>query len=223
MPKISDARKEEVRCQLLDAAVEVLLVEGPSGFTTRRVLEAAGLSAGALYHYFASLDELYEAVARRFMLNDPIFTSEPDGITDDGVTVAPTVTLADIHVAILADLFGRGDEVLLSRLRSTADTNAGVRRALQEYDRMTVERAGQLNRASQEAGLFRTDADGDALVEVIGTFFEGFNTKSRATGFATSRERVLRLFLEMVCERLVDTDHPDATNLRKRIEEISKP
>lgn len=218
MPRISEERRAEVRNQLIDAAIEVLLAEGPGGVTSRRILEQAGLSAGALYHYFASLDELYEAVAVRFTKRaDPLFASEPGQLTDDGT---PS-TLVDIHVAVMTDLFGRGDQVLLSQLRSTADINGGVRKALRAYDRMAVERAGALNRASQEAGLFRRDADADALVEVIGVFFEGFNIKSRATGFATSRERVLRLFLEMLGDRLLPDDNEDAAELRRRIEEIS--
>jgi AcrR family transcriptional regulator len=221
VPRITDARKAEVRNQLIDAAVEVLLAEGPAGVTSRRILEQAGLSAGALYHYFASLDELYEAVAVRFTrLGDPLFAVEvgqPAG--EDGAVL----TLADVHVAVMRDLFGHGDQVLLGQLRSIADTNGGVRRALQHYDRMMVEQGGALNRASQASGLFRDDADAEALVEVIGTFFEGFNVKSRATGFATSRERVLRLFLEMLTERLLDDHRPEAAELRRRIEEISEP
>lgn len=220
MPKVSDARKEEIRNRLIDALVEVLLTDGPSGATSRRILQQAGLSAGALYHYFASLDELYEGAARRFTtLDDPLFAVRPADVSGGQL---PPENLADLHVAVLENLFGHGDQVLLSQLRSSADTNGGVRSALQEYDQMTVEQAGALNRASQEAGLLRADADADALVEVIGTFFEGFNTKSRATGFATSRERVLRLFLEMVCERLLEPDHPLSTTLRKRIEDISQ-
>ena len=58
-------------------------------------------------------------------------------------------------------------------------------------------------------------------LEVIGAFFEGFNVKSRATGFATSRQRVLRLFLEMLCDRLLHDDE-DAAALRRRLEEISE-
>lgn len=224
MPKVSEARKDEVRAQLLDAAVEVLLSHGPSGFTSRRVLEQAGLSAGALYHYYASLDELYEAVARRFTaLGDPLFPDGPSMRRGEGATDTSSPTLSDIHVAVLHDLFSHGDQVLLSQLRFAADTNGGVRAALKEYDRMIVAQGGGWNRASQEAGLFRADADAEALVELIGAFFEGFNTKSRATGFATSRDRVLRLFLEMLCDRLLDPTNPDATELRTRIEEIGQP
>ncbi len=212
-----------MRDQLIEAAVEVLLSHGPSGFTSRRVLHQAGLSAGALYHYFASLDELYEAVARRFStMADPLVVGRVDPASDPAAD-GPPVALIDIHVAVMDDLFAHGDQVLLSRLRSAADTNGGVRRALQEYDRMTVDQAGELNAATQKAGLFRSDADAEALVEVIGSFFEGFNTKSRATGFATSRERVLRLFLQMLCDRLIDPTHPDAITFRTRLEEISQP
>jgi AcrR family transcriptional regulator len=216
VPRISDARKQEVRNQLIDAAVEVLVTEGPSGVTSRRVLARAGLSAGALYHYFASLDELYTAVAERFVeLDRPLFALAAE---DDQLTGT-----ADRQLEILRDLFARGDQVLLGQLRATADTNGGVRHALQEYDRVTVEQAGALNRASQEEGLLRADVDVDALVELVGVFFEGFNIKSRATGFATSRERVLRLFLDLLHEGVVEPAHPDAPRLAKEIREVAAP
>ncbi len=222
MPKISDERKAEVRNQLIDAAIEVLLTEGPAATTTRRVLQQAGLSAGALYHYFASIDELYVAIAERFTdLDEPLFEPEPG--TDAEIVDDPAEALVGAHLKVMGDLFTPGHHTILGQLRVSAMHNDGVRTAMRHYDQLAVDRAGALNRATQDVGLIRGDVDADALVEVASAFFEGFATRESTTGFATSRARVLRLFLEMLGERVVDPDHALAKSFRRRIEEISEP
>ena len=40
---------------ILDAAMEVLLASGSSGFNTNRVAEQAGVSVGSIYQYFYSI------------------------------------------------------------------------------------------------------------------------------------------------------------------------
>lgn len=218
MPRISDKRKAEVRNQLIDAAVHVLLTEGPAAATSRRILDRAGLSAGALYHYFSSLDELFAGVAERFsQYDDPYFEKVAEA-SDDQAEV-----LAEVHGAVMADMFGPGDHTILGQLRVAAKANTGLRTALVHFDELTVERFGALNRTSQEVGLFRDDMDAETLVEVIGTFLEGLSTKDDSTGFVTDRARVLRLFLEMVSDRVVDPDSPSGPTFRRIIEEITTP
>jgi AcrR family transcriptional regulator len=46
------ARSTELVSAVLDAAVQVLMAEGASRFTTARVAERAGVSVGSLYQYF---------------------------------------------------------------------------------------------------------------------------------------------------------------------------
>ena len=48
----SQARSTELVAAILDAAVQVLEVEGAARFTTARVAEKAGVSVGSLYQYF---------------------------------------------------------------------------------------------------------------------------------------------------------------------------
>jgi len=50
----SDAQRE----RLVEAAVEILVSDGPSGLTTRRVARAAGVAHGLLYTRFKDKDEL---------------------------------------------------------------------------------------------------------------------------------------------------------------------
>jgi len=54
-----------LRASLLDAADAVLAQRGAQGLTLRDVARAAGVSHGAPYHHFASLNELLAAVAER--------------------------------------------------------------------------------------------------------------------------------------------------------------
>ncbi len=206
-----------MRNQLIDAAVRVLLDDGPAALTSRRVLDAAGLSAGALYHYFSSLDELSVAIAERFTeLELPWYEPPVDG---DGADQA--AALSNAHVAIMSDLFGPGPHTLLGQLRVISMSKAGVQAALGRYDEVTVARAGALNALTQEVGLFRSDLDGEVLAELIMIFFEDFATRAATTGFTTSRERVLRLFLEMLADRVLETGHRGASELRTRFEAIA--
>ena len=54
-----------LRAGLLEAAEAVLTERGAHGLTLRDVARAAGVSHGAPYHHFASLNELLAAVAER--------------------------------------------------------------------------------------------------------------------------------------------------------------
>jgi AcrR family transcriptional regulator len=55
-------RTPELRARVLDAAVQVLGEDGPSGLTTRRVATAAGTSTGAVYELFGDKGGLVRAV-----------------------------------------------------------------------------------------------------------------------------------------------------------------
>jgi len=58
MPKISDEARERRRAQILDAAWRCFEKEGLHATTMQDIIGASGLSAGAVYSYFRSKDEL---------------------------------------------------------------------------------------------------------------------------------------------------------------------
>ena len=53
------------RQRIVDAAGACLDRHGPAGVTTRAVVAEAGISTGALYHHFAGLDALWDALAEQ--------------------------------------------------------------------------------------------------------------------------------------------------------------
>ena len=50
---------------LLDAAAQILQIDGESAFNTNRVAERAGFSIGTLYQYFPNKNSIVEALAER--------------------------------------------------------------------------------------------------------------------------------------------------------------
>ena len=61
----ADTRGAATRDQLLDAAEELLLVEGYPAVTSRRVGAAAGVNPALVHYHFGTMDDLLLAVYRR--------------------------------------------------------------------------------------------------------------------------------------------------------------
>ncbi len=63
MPKVSEAHRENRRRQILDAAIECFAHHGFQRTTMEDIIGEAGLSAGAIYSYFQSKDQIIETLA----------------------------------------------------------------------------------------------------------------------------------------------------------------
>ncbi|MFC0039035.1 TetR/AcrR family transcriptional regulator [Actinomadura rayongensis] len=62
MPKVSAAHRERRRRQILDAALACFLRKGLHETSMQDIFAESGLSAGAVYRYFPSKDELIKAI-----------------------------------------------------------------------------------------------------------------------------------------------------------------
>ena len=80
MPKIVDV--EQRRAELADAAARLIARSGIEAATMREVAAEAGLTTGALTHYFADKHELLlttfqASLARRRSLRPPVVDTPP--------------------------------------------------------------------------------------------------------------------------------------------------
>jgi AcrR family transcriptional regulator len=74
MPKIAPEAMEERRARIVAAALRVFARKGLSKVTLRDVFAEAGMSAGAVYNYFQSKDDIVLAVTEAGLANAlPIF------------------------------------------------------------------------------------------------------------------------------------------------------
>jgi AcrR family transcriptional regulator len=195
MPQISDEQAEAMRRRLIDAAVTVVFDRGTEKATSREILKEAGLSAGALYHYFPSKEALYEEVAR---YHAGVDSGGPDPAAMSAEELMALVVLA---VEVMFDPHRRSITPLL---RATGIHQPAVAEGMARYDQITVEQVGALNQAAADAGLFRSDADADTLTEMVAVFVEGYCLRSPQDAFASDRAAVVRLFLEAVCDRVLN-------------------
>ena len=80
-------KPDQRRNELLDCAQELFLARGYDNATINDVIARAGVSKGALYHYFASKEAMLEALAERFaarsieQLGDIFQDRSPDALS----------------------------------------------------------------------------------------------------------------------------------------------
>jgi len=65
MPRVVPEYKEEAKNRIVSAANQVFAEKGYRQATMDDVAKKIGVSKGALYLYFASKEELFEAICRR--------------------------------------------------------------------------------------------------------------------------------------------------------------
>ncbi len=63
MPRVTNAHRESRRRQILDASIECFAREGFHRTSMAQIIAEAGVSAGTIYLYFTSKEEIVEAIA----------------------------------------------------------------------------------------------------------------------------------------------------------------
>jgi AcrR family transcriptional regulator len=120
------------RAALLDAAADVFARRGLDAATLEEIAEVAGFTRGAVYHHFASKEDLFLAVIARHDAEllagfgpDVLGSLPPDA-------AASTARWRELHAR------DRREVALRLELRSQALRNAALRARLVEVDRAAV-------------------------------------------------------------------------------------
>jgi len=111
VPKVSAAHKASRRDQILDGALACFIERGFQRTSMADVFEATGLSAGAVYSYFGSKQELAVAVAKRAMSGqlEHLAASPPDTPMSPSMllrTVAGGFERIGVPTSIIVQLWG---------------------------------------------------------------------------------------------------------------------
>ena len=178
MPKVSAEHKEQVRQRLIDAARDVVLRDGHEGATTRAIVNEAGLSAGALYTYFSSKEELFEAIAEQALSgNLVVYAAQVEGGEQATELLRRFVT----------ELLTVPDLPALAWFRGRMSTDADVQAAAERFNRYIVDTFTPIVRTVEGIDA---DADIEALIELFDILVEGLNKREVLGTFATTFERV---------------------------------
>ncbi|MBK6534266.1 MAG: TetR/AcrR family transcriptional regulator [Deltaproteobacteria bacterium] len=153
-------RSTEVRqVELTDAALHIIATRGIAALTTRSLAEQVGLSSGAIFRHFASIDALIEAVVARVeLVMESTFPSSelpPRERLDRFVEARSTAVGGQVIMQLMLS-----EQFLLALPEGGSARLAACAQKTREFVRACL-------REGQTAGEFRSDIDAGALVVVV--------------------------------------------------------
>lgn len=144
------ARREATRSGLLKAARKLFLKHGYEATTTQMILEAAGVSKGAMYHHFASKYEIIEAI-----YTDTSKTAIDGALKDVDPQALPLDRLRQSSFNWLAEIRNKDITRILLEIGPSA---LGWRRAKEIEDRHSLSALTAALRYAADAGQIRPTA-----------------------------------------------------------------
>lgn len=152
------AADTSVRGRLVDAATRLFAEKGFESTTVQEVVDAAGVTKGAMYHYFSSKDDvLYEIYHRVLSMQ----TERLDHILDGEGALPDRLYAAAIDV-VLTSIANLDDTVIF--FRSIHMLEPGKQALVRAERRRYHERFRGAIEEGQRAGLFRADIPADLVV-----------------------------------------------------------
>jgi len=179
-------RTSELRqAELIDAVIHIIASRGIAALNTRSLADEVGLTSGAIFRHFASLDALLDATVGRVetVLNA---TYPPAGL--------PARTrlerFVEARTAAVADQLGILPLVVSEQFRLALPPRAAERlMACVNTSRAFIERC---LREGQASGEFRDDLDADALAVIVMGTMQVLARRAAGTGPRDSRGRAVR-------------------------------
>ncbi|HEX7131257.1 MAG TPA: TetR/AcrR family transcriptional regulator [Iamia sp.] len=169
MPRISPSDLARRRQRIVDAAAACLDRDGPDGVTTRAVASEAGISIGALYHHFPSLDALWDELTEQRLLAGIGAVAARARPGEDPLTWA-------VRALVCAPPLGVPDRPAGRVARATLD---------------------EVLRAARAADTLRPGVDDEALAELLELVWEAVDRRP-AVGLRTSGDRLAAALGDLV-------------------------
>lgn len=127
---IRDEQKEKRKQEILYAGLSLFIHKGYSGTTIKDIAGAVGMSAGLMFHYFASKEELYLALVTQGV-EGPMNSLDPMGLEPLAYFDA---TAERILSYIKAEPFVAKMFVLMNQAYYSEDVPASVKELLKGFD-----------------------------------------------------------------------------------------
>lgn len=202
MPKLSPKVQAERRARILDAAERCFARSGFHGATMQDICRAAGVSAGALYVYFRSKEDLIEGLSQR----------DREELRAEFARAAEGVDLVEGLARVLRScvLDEPQDKArLLLEMGAEATRNDAVASSLRACDLDVHAALSTALRDAAERGQIAPAMPIDDLAELMGVVVHGlFWRRATDPGFDAGRmaPHVLRMFGAMMGLRANDLD-----------------
>jgi AcrR family transcriptional regulator len=182
MIEVTAGEQDSVPQRLLSHATELFAKKGFDRTSVQEIVEAAGVTKGAMYHYFDSKDDLlYEIYAR-------VLREQTDQLEKVAVTEAPlrerlTAAASDVVVSTIANL--DDNTIFMQSMHQLSDEK---RKAVRAERRKYHERFRSLIEEGQASGEFRGDKPADVVVDFFFGSVHHLGSWYRRTGTLSARQ-----------------------------------
>jgi AcrR family transcriptional regulator len=170
MPRISPERKAERRAQIVGAARACFARSGFHNTTLQDVFAEAGLSAGCVYNYFQSKDELMLAIAEERHNEERRLIGEASQ-TDDPVAALRQVARTFADEYLKED--GLDNRRIALQTWSEAQINPFILSSVRAGMDGPRAQLAQLIRRGQAAKQLTSKLDADAIAQTVIALFHG--------------------------------------------------
>lgn len=184
MPKVSEEHRAARRQQIVDAARRCVIEQGFHKTTMADVIRESGLSAGAVYGYFRSKDEIVSAIADQALSEvDQMFEeilADPAGLTPEKVIRRALEYVVRVAEAPGGDVTRVALQVWAEALRtdSVMATARGKYRILRDH-------FADVARRGQADGTIRADVDPEHVGQALFGLLPGFMLQRLILGDVT--------------------------------------
>jgi AcrR family transcriptional regulator len=165
-PALADRRRR----QIMDAAIACFRKRGFHQATMAEICTEAGISAGALYRYFASKAEIIAAIAEDSRgESDEAFLRAAEEL---GVIQAMSLACAGF-----LEKFAQGDGALIAEIMAEAIRDPAVGASLREIDARSVKVFTQAIEAAQARGEIDASLDAELTTHTLFAALEGIGLR----------------------------------------------
>lgn len=187
MPKVSEDHRRARREEILLAATRCVAREGFHKTTMAHVIAESGLSAGAVYGYFRGKNDLIRAIAERSIGQVAhLLLGLAEGPERVGPLDAVAVFLRQID-ALASEPAGPGRDVFKVGIQAWAEAARDPEIHALAAEQMGAVRSALADvvRRSQRDGTMGSQADPDAVAQVLFALLPGFVVEAVVLGDVT--------------------------------------
>jgi AcrR family transcriptional regulator len=182
---------EDRRLQILQDATACFAKHGFHATSMREICKAAKLSAGAMYHYFASKDDIIAAmISMDRQRTAAAFASLP---ADAGLVQA----LSHLIEVTTSDQLSQGMLCMWTEITAEVSRNDRVRPLFEEYYHEVHSKLGSLLKAAAKRGELRPDLNPAHMAAFVMAVYDGVMCRC-AVDKAASFEKLSKQALSII-------------------------
>jgi AcrR family transcriptional regulator len=170
MPRVAESYLESRRRQITDAAIRCFAREGFHRTTMQDIVRETGLSAGAIYRYFRSKEDIVAAIAAEHHAAEAAAFAEVSTIGDVGAALRH---LADVSLGRLADADEQQWRRVTVQVWGEALRDERIMRIVRGGIDAPVAILAALIRRGQREGTLPQELDADGAARVCASIFQG--------------------------------------------------